>query len=213
MRRLLALVSTAVLALPLLAQTALAQTFPGDGSWLDGPLTSWNVPGAALPAPPSADALPLGGLAPDDPFFARCDNAAPQSAEEPAVAAAGWILSGQNGRFAPVDAAPTIVWGTAGYDGMCRPWGYQGFAFADGIFIGTISPELMYARGDGSATNLQTNTDGMMTVTYERYLQTDPRCCPSQPPIEVTFEVSQRKAGLVLMPIDRRPVMRGSADG
>ena len=43
-----------------------------------------------------------------------------------------------------------VVAALSGYDGMCRPLGYNVFVFVDGQFAGTISPDVMDSRTDGS---------------------------------------------------------------
>jgi hypothetical protein len=42
----------------------------------------------------------------------------------------------------------------SGYEGMCRPTGFQPCVFVDGAFAGTISPEPMATRANGSGSVL-----------------------------------------------------------
>src|SRR6185503_6723025 len=110
-----------------------------DGAWLNEPTpVNWNTPGMSVPqAPP-----PTGQI--DPRMILR--NRWAESAEDEAVAQAGWhlyaeYLAGWNVK---------IVNGTSGFDGMGRPLGYQAFVFVDGVYAGTLSPDLMDARTDGS---------------------------------------------------------------
>lgn len=159
-RLLLAALLLAALAVPALPARA-------DGSWLDQPLANWNVAGAALPTAPSGDF--------SNP---RCgQDARPvDTADDQAVSDAGWTLFGayQGGW------GITVVSGLSGYDGMCRPFGYQFFVFVDGAFAGTISPDTMDSRFDGSATIVRLEAQGRITAQFSRYSESDPLCCPSR---------------------------------
>jgi hypothetical protein len=56
-----------------------------------------------------------------------------------ALVANGWTLfSGYMAGWNTV-----VVRALSGYDGMCRPLGYNAFVFVDGQFAGTISPDVM----------------------------------------------------------------------
>jgi hypothetical protein len=83
-----------------------------------------------------------------------------------------------------------LVTATAGYDGMCRPWGFQLFAFAGGRFAGTISPEPMSSREDGVLFGTPSLApDGRVTAEFTRYLPTDPLCCPTGGRSAVTYRL------------------------
>ena len=168
-----------------------------DGAWLDAPLVPWNVAGMAIPAAP-----PPVGIPPDDPQCAR-EHRAPQTAEDAAVVAAGWTLFGAY----LADAGIALVRGLVGHDGMCRPDGYQGFVFVDGVFAGTISPVLMHARTDGAEirTFIQT-ADGLLTQ-FARYADTDPLCCPSRM-TTVEYRIERSYVGPVLVPVSSFTVPR-----
>ena len=60
----------------------------------------------------------------------------PASAAERAVVRKGWKLYG------PVQSYGTTIVFTAlaGFDGMCRPLGYQAFLYSEGRYAGTLSP-------------------------------------------------------------------------
>jgi len=95
---------------------------PAATSWLDQPLAGagWNVPGGAVPAAP-----PFQGNA--DPRCAAAERPA-ETPEDQQVVAAGWRLfreyqGGWDSR---------LLFGLSGYDGMCRPLGFQAFVFRRG---------------------------------------------------------------------------------
>jgi hypothetical protein len=160
-------VGVAVLAVVLVALLGLANAA---GGWLDGAPSQWNRAGAAIPAPPP----------PEQSNLDRCNKDVRGAAgpEETQVAAAGWRLEGYWPTARAGDLA--LVTATAGYDGMCRPWGFQVFAFAGGRFAGTISPEPMSSREDGVLFGTPTPAaDGRVTAQFTRYKPSDPLCCPT----------------------------------
>ena len=158
-----------------------------DGTWLDQPLVNWNVPGAAVPAAPAGDfSNPMCGQ----------DARPAETAEDQAVSDAGWTLFGayQGGW------GITVVSGLAGYDGMCRPFGYQFFVFVNGAFAGTVSPAPMDSRFDGSATIVRLETSGRLAAQFSRYSDSDPLCCPSRISF-VTYGFDASQGAPVLAPI------------
>jgi heat shock protein HslJ len=146
-------------------------------SWLDDPKpASWSTPGAPIPAAPKTQ-----GAA--DP---RCRETArpPQLAEDKRVRDRGWDLVGAyHGGWQVL-----VIRGTAGYDGMCRPWQYQDFVFVRGVFAGTLSPRAMDSRTDGALTGVFLRSGGQLAAEYVRYSGTDPLCCPSRT-TSVAFEL------------------------
>jgi hypothetical protein len=161
-------------------------------TWLDSPPTPFNTAGAPIPKPLPADQSNLD----------RCaqQERPPVGPEESQVAAAGWRLE----QYWPTqrNGGTTVVLGLAGYDGMCRPWGFNGFAFADGRFAGTISPNPMYSRADGSL-EFGTPTiapDGRVAARFVRYAPQDPLCCPSRGQTAVTYRIDRATAGPILVP-------------
>jgi hypothetical protein len=160
------------------------------GSWLDAPLASWTAPGGSVPT-----AEPSGVEPAADP---RCTAALrpPETPEDEAVVAAGWSLfgtyeSGWNVR---------IVRGLVGHDGMCRPAGYNIFVFVGGAFAGTLSPEPMVARTDGAAGSIAVFSGQDLAVTFARYAETDPLCCPSGS-TTVQYRLEQTTTGPAVVPI------------
>jgi hypothetical protein len=154
-----------------MAWTAGARGADAGAAWLDPETPApWNAPARKIPrAPPSTP----------DPILARqCAKQirAPASAADRAVAAAGWMLLGASQRFGETE----VVGGQSGFDGMCRPLGYQFFVFSGGRFAGTFSPIPMDARTDGSCQLPQVVSAGDLTVPFSRYAPSDPLCCPSR---------------------------------
>jgi len=137
-----------------------------DGSWLDAPLQNWNTPGATAPQAPPVDP----GLNADCAGTAR----PAETHEDAAVSDAGWALVGTyQGAY-----GMKVVLGTSSWDGMCRPFRYPAFVFVNGTFAGTLSPEPMAARADGSLIRSSISRDSL-SADFSRYADTDPLCCPS----------------------------------
>jgi hypothetical protein len=157
-----------------------------DGSWLDAPLVNWNRPGMAVPtAPPmpaTIDPRCLGQLRP------------PETAEDQALAAAGWQLYGSYQAGWGIRAIKAL----SGFDGMCRPVDHQEFVFVDGALAGTISPGLMSSRTDGVG-QVEWLGERIVTASYRRYQPSDPLCCPSGQS-SVSFRVDRGSAGPLLVP-------------
>jgi hypothetical protein len=179
----------ATLALSALALVAALS--PGlasaDGSWLDQPLSNWNQPGMDLPQAP-----------PMDPSTnPRClgQGRPPETQADQALADEGWTLfSGYAGGWSTF-----VVRGLSGYDGMCRPLGFNVFVFADGQFAGTISPNLMDSRIDGTGDVQFLAAKDMLFAQFQRYAPTDPLCCPSGH-ASVSYRIMHTPGGPVLVP-------------
>jgi hypothetical protein len=172
------------------ASQLTAQT-PDSANWLDQPLVGWNQAGMPLPVP-----VPPTG-------YALNPSCAPtlrwaETPQDQALVDAGWSLQ------APYQAGwgMIVVDGASSYDGMCRPLGYNAFVFVNGVFVGTISPDPMDSRttGAGMVTSMQ---NGQVFARYVRYAPADPLCCPSEPAVDVTFEVQSTPAGPVLVPVSK----------
>jgi hypothetical protein len=171
---------------------ALAAQVPGmavaQDSWLDRPLEGWNWAGMPIPNVPTDYFL-------NEEFCGR--SARPlQTAEDAQVAAQGWTLWG------PFEGGwgMTIVRGTAGFDGMCRPTGFQTFVFVDGVFAGTISPVPMDSRATG-AGDLGRLFSPELSANFVRYAESDPLCCPSRPGAFVSYRIDRTESGPVLVPV------------
>lgn len=170
-----------------IGSVVLPASVRADGGWLDQePPAAWNLPGASVPAAPASGA---GAVNPE------CGRApvVAQSAEERAVRTAGWYLLGAEQRV----GSTVVVGGGSGYDGMCRPLGYQYFVFVGGVFAGTVSPVVMDSRSDGAANLVTVGDDGAVTVQFARYTEQDALCCPSRLTTG-TFQVVVSKGSPVL---------------
>jgi len=165
-----------------------------DGAWLDAPLSNWNQPNQPVPHAP---------LLQDEPVNPQCLGTVrlPETDEDSAVAAAGWKLVGtyQGGYGAKVITA------TTSFDGMCRPLGYQVFVFYHQGFIGTISPEPMASRTDGSETRVDLSPPlnaaqaPSLSADFSRYTDEDALCCPSRIST-VYYDIQLVEGGWVLVP-------------
>jgi hypothetical protein len=159
-------------------------------SWLDTPLTNWNAAGRPLPTAPRPD----GGRR--DPQCASRERE-PATAEDQQVVAAGW------GLYNTYQAGwgVTIVSGTSGYDGMCRPMGYQVFVFMRGQYAGTIAPLPMASRADGALSDVRYFGGDELTATFVRYADDDPLCCPSRPSVFAMYRLVSTPNGPSLEPV------------
>jgi LppP/LprE lipoprotein len=172
-----------------LALLALPADAQDEGAWLDQPLAGWNQAGMSIPTPVNYAGNQLNP---------SCNQTFrwPETPEDQALVDAGWSLqAAYRGGW-----GLTVVDGASTYDGMCRPVGYNSFVFSNGVFAGTISPDPMDSRatGAGSVTSIQ---NGRVSARYLRYAPTDPLCCPSQPAVDVTFEIQSTPDGPVLVPV------------
>ena len=187
------------IALALLISIGLMGATPR--AWLDSAVPAgWNVAGAAIPrapGPPDAELEPGG----------RCANTARRAAtaEDRAVARKGWtpIVAYQNstGAHLTMRKGPVaLVLATSGADGMCRPTGYQLFAFFNGAYAGTLAPKPMDARTDGALLGATITGPAALRVEFLRYADADPLCCPHGA-TRVTYSVRSRAAGPVAVPV------------
>lgn len=162
---------SAALLLPGAAQVAAQDATPvataATASWLDSTTGNWNTPGMAIPAAPDFE----------DYSNLNCgDQERPaETPQDQALVDAGWhlFLAYQQGW------GVTLVSGLSGYDGMCRPIGFQDFVFVDGEFAGTLSPEPMASRSDGAADSANLWSADKISAQYRRYAPDDALCCPS----------------------------------
>ncbi len=182
-----AFISKRVLIGLVLASSLPPVSAAADGSWLDQPLTNWNSPGMELPAAPSGTPSPN----PD------CQNQGrpAETDEDMAVAAAGWTVYGSyTGGWGVL-----VVRGLSGWDGMCRPMGYQEFVFVDGAFAGTLAPAPMDSRTDGAGDLSGLQGPDLLSAAFQRYTSTDPACCPSSTKA-VQYHVDRSGAAPVIVP-------------
>lgn len=165
------------LAIAMLALPALADAQHTTAAWLDETEpAAWNEAGAPIPAAPESEG----------PADAKCGTQArpTQLEEDEQVQAKGWDLIGAyQGGWDMV-----VIRAAASYDGMCRPMQYQDFVFVDGTFAGTLSPQPMDSRADGSLSRVWLQGPNRLAGEYQRYTEKDPLCCPSRT-TTVEFEV------------------------
>jgi hypothetical protein len=155
-------------------------------AWFDGSSLLWN-------ADPR---LPL--TEPKQPMDSvRCakEIRSADSEEERLVEGAGWMLVGPFQRFGDI----VLVTGTEGFDGMCRYSGFQVFAFSGGAFIGTLAPEPMSPRTDGTLLEARLTDDGVIVAGFSRYTPKDPLCCPSRYS-SVSYRIEHQGASPFLVP-------------
>lgn len=155
------------------AFTAAAQV-----SWLDRPLRDWNT-STAVPRAPRGAAID-----------ARCRSEirSPESLADRALTRAGWSLFGAAQTYGSL----TVINAMSGTDGMCRPSGYNTFVFSGSRFMGTLSPENMNSREDGSLITATLWNAKSISAEFNRYTSRDALCCPSQKST-VAFEISGNK--------------------
>jgi heat shock protein HslJ len=152
------------------------------GSWLDRPLVDWNRPGDILPELPEPPEPQVGSA-----DLERCerDLREPQSPAEEALVRRGWRPYG------PVQSSELtmVVTALSSFDGMCRPMGFQAFVYWEGRYAGTLSPEPMNSRSDGSLIEVRVRPDAL-SADFARYMDADPLCCPSRVDT-VTYELER----------------------
>lgn len=167
---------------------------PRDGKWMDGQrIENWNKKGEPIPAAPKQERPPImpgpNQRAPSlqaGPCAEQLRK--PFGPEDKAVMEAGWGLVGS----LQIHSGVAVMAGASGADAMCRPLAFQVFVFAEGRFIGTLSPQPMTPRTDGMLSGVQLYGE-TLRATYQRYSEKDPLCCPSRAS-EVTFKVDGKLA-------------------
>lgn len=170
----------------------VAQAQAPTATWLDGPPRAFNTAGAAIPRSPASS----GEIFPP----CRTQERTAAGAEESQIAGAGWRLI--SSWPAQRTGNLTVVMATSDYDGMCRPMAFNGFAFADGRFAGTLAPAPMDSRADGVLSGLpQLLPNEGLAATFQRYAPTDPACCPSRPSARVTYRLGGAAGARVLVPV------------
>jgi hypothetical protein len=192
LQRLTAGAACAALAL---AGTGVAAAQTPSAAWLDGPPRPWNAPGAAIPRAAQI-------VAPSPQCAAQ--ERGPAGPEEQQVIAAGlgWRLE----QYWPIQrrGADAVVIATSRYDGMCRPMGFQAFAFRAGRYAGTLSPTEMDSRADGALgapPQPQWLAGDQLAATFTRYASSDPLCCPSLPASRVVYRLEGVADAPVVVPV------------
>jgi hypothetical protein len=89
---------------------------------------------------------------------------------------------------------------------MCRPFEYNVFVFSQGTYAGTLSPDNMNSRTDGSlfvGPGQQVaviGPSGSIAANFIRYADTDPLCCPSRGVSHVVYSVQMTNGQPVAVP-------------
>jgi uncharacterized lipoprotein YbaY len=164
---------TLVLSILALSICAFGQT-----SWLDRPLSvNWNNANGVVPNAPATLVA----------IDARCRGQIrnPSSLADRAVTRAGWSLFGA----AQVYDNVTMVNAMASTDGMCRPTLFNTFVFVGNRFAGTLAPDVMNAREDGSLRDATLADSNTINAEFNRYSPNDALCCPSQQS-NVTYRIT-----------------------
>jgi hypothetical protein len=176
-------------ALLLLAVALPAAAADTKTAWLDGPLANWNKAGAPLPQAAASAEAPA----------ARCGSTLrPASGkEDKALVAAGWSPVGALQVFGKT----RVTLATAGVDGMCRPEGFQGFVFVEGRFVGTLAPQPMRARSDGTLSQVRLLGERAVAAEFARYLDEDPLCCPART-TNLRYRIDAAPEGPLLVPVE-----------
>jgi hypothetical protein len=191
MIRFVVFLTTALLPAPFAAGQNVAPV-----SWLDRPLFNWNKPGAPLPTAPATSESSTA-------IIERCQlNPRQTTPSERAVAAAGWIPYLHFDRQLLQDDIE-IIDGMVAADGMCRPVTFNAFVFVGGRFAGTLSPEAMVSRLDGSVGAIRIISSDVITAEFARYRATDPLCCPSSR-VMVDYRVHRTGPSVVVTPTEVR---------
>lgn len=187
------------IVLALVCTTAVAAQAPAPApAWLDKPLTNWNTAGRAIPAA-KAEEEPITELA------NRCKDLPMlrTTAGERALAAAGWVPFRMFDRQI-VDRDVEIIGGLAGADGMCRPANYNVFVFVNGRLAGTLSPQEMDSRSDGSIGGaIRLAADDTIDAGFARYTDKDPLCCPSSH-VTVRYRIDRKSTTPAVVPMSVR---------
>jgi heat shock protein HslJ len=153
--------------------STLAQQTPANDSWLDRPFVNWNRQAGSLPELPQPSAA-QGESAMTNRCRAQVRQ--PATAAERALVRRGWMLYG------PVQSyeMTNIVTALSGFDGMCRPLGFQAFVYWEGRYAGTLSPLLMNSRTNDSLTGIHLISATSIMADFVRYTESDALCCPSR---------------------------------
>jgi len=157
-------------------------------SWLDDkPLPSWSERSRAILETKKISSAEL----------TRCRNVV-----RPATLPVDRLLSTYNWTLvgdAQVFGRTTAVTVAQGFDGMCRPLGFQTLVFVGNLVAGTLSPGPMDSRTDGSLTNVKLLSETSLVADYIRYQGTDALCCPSKIN-RVTFKIERDGRSWLLKP-------------
>jgi hypothetical protein len=115
--------------------------------------------------------------------------------EDKSVQIAGWMLFGS----AQVFGSTTLISAMTDADAQCRPLGFQYFVFKNGNFVGTLSPNVMNSRTDGSLFKTDLFNENEITAMFNRYKDSDAQCCASRES-RLFYTIKKTGASFVLEP-------------
>jgi hypothetical protein len=183
----------------LFGTTLLAQTAAAPATWLDKPLANWNKPGAPIPAATPARDESIAELSTRCSYLPLLQT----TAGERALVEGGWVPFRMFDKQI-VDRDVEIIGGLAGADGMCRPMNFNVFVFVNNRLAGTLSPQTMESRTDGSIGGaIRLAADDTIQAGFARYLDKDALCCPSSH-VTVRYGIDRKGAAPVVVPDEVR---------
>ena len=172
---------------------------PAPATWLDKPLANWNKPGAPIPAAKPAEDESIAALSTRCGYLPLLQT----TAGERALVDAGWVPFRVFDKQI-VDRDVEIIGGLAGADGMCRPMSFNVFVFVNGRLAGTLSPQTMESRTDGSIGGaIRLAADDTIQAGFARYLDKDALCCPSSH-VTVRYGIDRKATPHVVVPVSLR---------
>ena len=184
----------------LLGAVVAAQT--PEPTWLDRPMSNWNVSGRAMPR------AAINGETIAE-ISKRCAllPVMRSTSGERMVADAGWLPFHMFDRQI-VQRDVEILGGLAGADGMCRPVDFNVFVFVGGHLAGTLSPAEMVSRTDASiAGGIRLADDDTIAAEFARYIETDALCCPTGR-VTVRYRIDRKATPPVVVPVGLQPTRR-----
>jgi hypothetical protein len=96
-----------------------------------------------------------------------------------------------------------VIGGMSGADEMCRPTGYNIYAFVRGRFAGTFSPVLMTSRTDGATGAVRIIGAETISAEFVRFTDKDATCCPSSR-MTVRYRIDRSGTQPIVVPLDVR---------
>jgi hypothetical protein len=158
-------------------------------TWLDEKKpVNWNKAGTPIPQAPNVRGN-----------GDRCQDGVRRPTTPPDVGLSrnGWMLFGP----AQIHGGTTLITAAADFDGMCRPLKYQAFVFVDGLYAGTLSPELMDSRTDSSTRPIFLYGAANFSAEFNRYAADDALCCPSGVS-RVSYQIQRQNDLPVVVPLE-----------
>jgi hypothetical protein len=183
-----------------LSASVIAQT--PEPTWLDRPMSNWNVSGRAMPHA-AINGETIAEIAKRCALLPVKRN----TSGERMVADAGWLPFHMFDRQI-VQRDVEILGGLAGADGMCRPVDFNVFVFVGGQLAGRLSPADMASRTDGSiAGGIRLADDDTIAAEFARYAEPDALCCPSGR-VTVRYRIDRKATPPVVVPVGVQPTRR-----